>query len=50
MREFILPELQITELSPANSVMDDITASKEFPGLDNEEVVPDPGKDDEVIW
>lgn len=51
MREFVSPQIRITELTPADSLMDDITSSGEFPGLgDNETVVPDPGAGDEAVW
>ena len=51
MREFITPEILITELTPANSLMDDITSSGEIPGFGgNEQIVPDPGAGDEAVW
>ena len=50
MRKFFEPEIEVRELSPVGSVMDDITASGEFPGPDNEQIVDDPAKGDEAIW
>lgn len=50
MKKFVFPEIELRELAPANSVMDDITQSGEFPGPDNEQTVTDPAKDDEATW
>lgn len=47
---FIAPEIELRDLSPVKSVMDDITFSGEFTGPGNEHIVPDPGKDDEAVW
>ena len=50
MKTFIVPEIEIRDLSPIQSVMDDITISGEIPGLGgHEHVVTDPA-DDEAVW
>ena len=50
MKKFFEPEIDVRDLSPVNSVMDDITASGEIPGIDNEKVVTDPAANDEAVW
>ena len=51
MKKFIIPEIEIRDLSPSQSVMDDITGSGEIPGFAGiEQVVSDPGASDEAIW
>ena len=50
MKKFIEPQLDIRDLSPVKSVMDDITVSQEFPKGDNEQIVPDPAANDEATW
>lgn len=50
MKKFIEPEIELRDLSPVKSVMDDITFSGEFPQGGNEHIVPDPGNDDEAVW
>ena len=50
MKDFIFPEVTAAELTPAASVMDDITASAEFPKGDNEQIVTDPAAGDEAVW
>ena len=49
MKKFFEPEIELRELSPVGSVMDDITASGEIPGIDNEKIVDDPATD-EATW
>ena len=49
MKEFIVPEIEIRDLSPSQTVMDDITGSGEIPGFGgNEQTVTDPA--DEAVW
>ena len=51
MKKFIAPELEIRDLSPCQTIMDDITISGDIPGFDGEVVVGDPvGGSDEAIW
>lgn len=50
MKKFISPEISLFELTPVTSVMDDITASTEFPTVDNEQTVTDPAAGDEATW
>ncbi len=50
MKKFIDPEIDIRDLSPVKSVMDDITFSGEFTGPDNEQTVTDPAAGDEATW
>ncbi len=50
MKKFISPEITAVDLTPAKTVMDDITASAEFPGIDNEQTVTDPAGNDEAVW
>ena len=50
MKKFITPEIELRELTPSQSIMDDITASGEIPGFGgNEQIVPDPAGD-EAVW
>ena len=49
MKKFILPEIEIRDLSPNAAVMDDITVSGEIPGFNGiEKEVAAPG--DEATW
>lgn len=50
MKKFIAPEIELRDLSPVKSVMDDITFSGEFTGSSNEQIVPDPAANDEATW
>ena len=51
MREFVLPEIHVTQLAPANSIMDDITLSKEIPAFAGREIKVDVTNDkDEAVW
>ena len=49
MKKFIIPEVEICDLSPSQSVMDDITISGEIPGFSGSEVVVD-DKSSEAVW
>ena len=51
MKEFIIPEIELKELSPSQSIMDDITLSGEIPGFKGLEKLlnADPA-DDEAVW
>ncbi len=50
MKSFVFPEIEVRGLSAAQTVMDDITASMEFPKGDNEQIVTDPAAGDEAVW
>ncbi len=50
MKSFEFPLITVTDLTPVRSVMDDITASAEYPKGDNEQIVPDPAASDEAVW
>ena len=50
MKTFIVPEIEIRELSPCQTVMDDITVSAN-PAFGNEAIVGDPAAgSDEAVW
>lgn len=48
MKNFVVPEIAVAELKPAEALMDDITSSAELPKLDNEITVND--NTDEAVW
>ena len=50
MKEFVYPEIELRDLSPVRSVMDDITFSGEITSPDNEQTVTDPAAGDEATW
>lgn len=50
MKKFFEPEIELRDLSPVKSVMDDITFSGDYTGSDNEQIVPDPAAKDEATW
>ncbi len=50
MKDFIFPSITVAELTSATTVMDDITASAEFPKGENEQIVTDPAAGDEATW
>ena len=50
MKKFITPEVELRELTPSQSIMDDITVSTEAGFGGNEQIVDDPGKNDEAVW
>ena len=50
MKKFFEPEIDIRDLSPVKSVMDDITFSGEYTGPENEKEVTDPAAGDEATW
>ena len=49
MKKFIIPEVEIRDLSPSQSVMDDITVSGEIPKFNGSEVVVD-DNNSEAVW
>ena len=51
MKKFILPEVEIRDLSPVQTIMDDITVSSETGFGGREQVVNDPATgSDEAVW
>ena len=51
MKKFIIPEIELRELTPSQSIMDDITISSEKPGFTGIERLlnADPAND-EAVW
>ena len=50
MKKFIIPEVEIRDLSPVQTIMDDITVSGEIPGFSGSETVVDDKTTDDAVW